>query len=271
MPKFAVNLSKMFTEVEFLDRFAAAAGAGFKAVEYDIRYDDPDTFDKERLAELLDQHRLIQVLHNLPPGDTNRGDRGITCLPDRVDEFQQSVETAIEYARALGCKRLECMSGVAPEGTDPETLWATLADNLRFAANKLAEVGVRLLIEPVNTRDVPGFYLCHMAQARSLVTEVGSANLGVEYDVYHMQVMEGNISRTLENNLDIIGHIQIADNPGRNEPGTGELNYPFLFDLLDSLGYDGWIGCEYEPLTTTEEGLVWAAAYLDQGAEGPAS
>ena len=180
----------------------------------------------------------------------------------RVGEFQDGVGNAIEYATALGCRQVNCLAGTEPEGADGEALRETFVGNLRFAAAKLQEAGIRLLTEPINTRDIPGFYLRHTAQARSIIEEVDSDNLWLQYDVYHMQIMEGDLTPTIEANLDAIRHIQIADNPGRNEPGTGEINYPYLLSALDEMGYEGWIGCEYKPLTTTIESLGWASRYL---------
>ncbi len=258
MPRFAANLTMMFNEVEFLDRFEAAADAGFSAVEYLFPYD----FEAGRLAELLDRHRLVQVLHNLPAGDWNAGERGIACHPGREGEFRDGVGRAIEYATALGCEQVNCLAGIAPEGADREGLREVFIANLKYAARELDKKGVRLLIEPINTRDIPGFHLVHTSQARSIINEVGSDNLSLQYDVYHMQIMEGDLTPTLQANINVIRHVQIADNPGRNEPGTGEINYPFLFDALDKIGYEGWVGCEYKPLTTTAKGLGWAAAYL---------
>ena len=258
MPKLAANLSMMFNEVDFLDRFAAAAQAGFKGVEYLFPYGD----DKHRLADLLAAHGLTQALHNLPAGDWDGGDRGLGCLADRVGEFQDGVGLAVEYATALGCKRLNALAGVAPEGADPEELRDTFVANLRFAAAACATAGITLVTEPINTRDIPGFYLCHTAQALAIIDEVGAPNLMLQYDVYHMQVMEGDLAPTIEANLGRIGHIQIADTPGRHEPGSGEINYGFLFGHIDAIGYDGWIGCEYKPATTTVEGLGWTKPYL---------
>jgi hydroxypyruvate isomerase len=258
MPKFSANLSMLFTEVDFLERFDAAARAGFKGVEYLFPYD----YEKERLVEKLQNNRLAQVLHNLPAGNWAAGERGIACLPGRISEFQEGVGRAIEYATALGCKRVNCLAGIAPKGVDAGRIHETFVSNLRFAAARLAEAGIRLLVEPINTRDMPGFYLNNTAQALSVIDEVGHSNLALQYDVYHMQVMEGDLARTIEANLDIIAHIQVADNPGRNEPGTGEINYPFLFQFLDRIGYAGWVGCEYNPRTTTPAGLGWVAPYL---------
>jgi hydroxypyruvate isomerase len=258
MPRFAANLTMLFTEVDFLDRFEAAAEAGFKGVEYLFPYD----YDKQALADRLRQYGLTQALHNLPAGDWAGGERGVACLPDRVDEFRDGVFQAIEYATALECKQVNCLSGIAPDGVDETTVRRTFVSNLRFAADRLAQAGIRLVTEPLNTVDVPGFYLCHTDQALSVIEEVGSPNLGLQQDLYHMQIMEGDLARTVERNLGMIRHIQIADNPGRNEPGTGEINYPFLFDYLDRIGYEGWVGCEYAPLTTTQAGLGWVAPYL---------
>ena len=260
MPKFAANLSMMFNEVDFLDRFRAASKAGFKGVEYLFPYDD----DKNEIAERLKSNGLTQVLHNLPSGDWHGGERGIACLPDRVGEFQEGVGKAIEYATTLECGQVNCLAGVAPEGVQPDKLRETFVSNLRFAAPKLRDAGITLLIEPINIRDIPGFYLRHTAQARSIIGEVGSDNLMLQHDIYHMQIMEGDLARTIESSQDIIRHVQIADNPGRNEPGTGEINYPFLFDLLDKIGYGGWVGCEYRPKAATESGLDWIKPYFGQ-------
>ncbi len=265
MPRFAANLTMLFHEVEFLDRFEAAARAGFRGVEYLFPYDWP----KDALVERLERHGLAQVLHNLPAGDWAAGERGIACHPDRVGEFQDGVGRAVEYARALRCPRVNCLVGIAPAGVPDERLRATLVANLRFAAAKLGEAGIRLLVEAINTRDIPGFWLCRTAQAVSILDEVGSPNLGLQYDAYHMQVMEGDLARTIQDHLPRIGHVQIADNPGRHEPGTGEIHYPFLFRHLDRLGYQGWVGCEYRPATTTEAGLGWLAPWrADQAPVG---
>lgn len=262
MPRFAANLTMMYNEVDFLDRFAAAAGAGFRGVEYLFPYD----FPKEELAGRLADNGLEQVLHNLPAGDWGAGERGIGCLPGRVGEFQDGVGRAVDYARALGCPRVNCLAGIAPEGADRERLTETFAANLRFAAGKLGEAGIQLLIEPINTRDVPGFFLTGTAQANAVIDAVGSDNLALQYDVYHMQIMEGDLARTMQDNLARISHVQLADNPGRHEPGSGEINYPFLFDFIDRSGYSGWIGCEYKPAAATAEGLSWAAPWLGAGA-----
>lgn len=253
MPQFAANLSMLFTEVDFLDRFQAAANAGFRGVEYLFPY----AYPAQDIRERLDAHGLTQVLHNLPAGDWAAGERGIACLPDRVDEFRAGVERAIEYAGTLGCRQVNCLAGIKPEHVSDFDAHRTLVDNLRFAADALAKAGILLLAEPINTRDIPGFFLNRTDQALAIFDEVGSDNLKLQYDIYHMQIMEGDIATTLARHQDRIAHVQLADNPGRHEPGTGELNYPFLFAHLDRLGYTGWIGCEYKPAAGTAEGLGW--------------
>ena len=258
MPKFAANLTMLFNELEFLARFEAAAKAGFRGVEYLFPY----AFPKERLAEELHKHQLLQVLHNLPAGDWAGGERGIAVNPARVGEFQEGVGQAIEYATALGCKQVNCLAGITPKDVSAEQARATFVDNLKFAAPKLAAANIKLLIEPINTRDIPGFFLSGTKQALSIMDDVGSPNLFLQYDIYHMQIMEGDLAPTIQKNLARIPHLQLADNPGRNEPGTGEINYPFLFQFLDSLGYEGWIGCEYKPKTTTTDGLGWINPFL---------
>jgi hydroxypyruvate isomerase len=227
-----------------------------------VEYLFPYPYPKEQLAEHLEKHHLTQVLHNLPAGDWAKGERGIACLPDRVGEFQEGVGRAIDYAQALGCTRLNCLAGIAPTDVAPEKLRQTFVANLGFAAARLKAAGIKLLIEPCNTRDIPGFYLNRTQQAVNIMDEVGSDNLFLQYDIYHMQVMEGDLAPTIERQLARIAHMQLADTPGRNEPGTGEINYPFLFGFIDRLGYEGWIGCEYRPQTTTVEGLGWARPYL---------
>ena len=258
MPKLCANLTFLFNEHEFIERFAAAAKAGFKAVEYMSPYE----YDKGQLAEQLGKHGLVQVLHNLPAGDWGKGERGIACHPDRVGEFQDGVGKAIEYATALDCKQLNCLAGILPEAPEDRQR-AAFVSNLKFAALKLKEAGIKLLIEPINTRDIPGFYLTRSSQALEIIREVGADNLFLQYDIYHMQIMEGDLARTIEKNLALIPHMQLADNPGRNEPGTGEINYPFLLEHIDRIGYTGWIGCEYKPRSKTEDGLGWARPYLE--------
>jgi hydroxypyruvate isomerase len=256
MPRFAANLTMLFAEMPFLDRFAAAKAAGFAGVEYLFPYD----FEKADLREQLDEHGLMQVLHNLPAGDWAKGERGIAILPDRVDEFRDGVARAISYAKALDCRQLNCLVGIAPRDADPFEMNEVLVENLRFAADALGRERIKLLVEPINTLDIPGFFLNKTEQAVQLIADVRSSNLFIQYDIYHMQVMEGDIARSIQKHLPRIAHVQLADNPGRNEPGTGEINYPFLFRHLDTLGYRGWVGCEYKPKTTTVDGLGWHAA-----------
>ena len=257
MVQFAANLSMMFNEVDFLDRFPAAAQAGFKGVEYLFPYD----FAAEDIKARLDESGLTQVLFNTPAGDWDAGERGLACNPARIDDFRQGVARAIDYARVLGCERLHCMAGLAPDGADAGELRKTYVENLRFAAAEMGAAGIKCLIEMINTRDIPGFYLSTSAQAEEILAEVGSDNLYLQYDIYHMQIMEGDLAPTLERLLPKIAHMQLADTPGRNEPGSGEINYGFLFAHIDKLGYKGWIGCEYKPATTTLEGLGWMASY----------
>ena len=258
MLKFAANLSFMYTEVPFLERFAAAAKDGFKAVEYVSPYVAPP----EEIAGLLKANGLEQALFNLPAGNWDGGERGIGCLPDRVSEFEEGVATAIRYGQALNCKKINCLAGIAPKGVDAEVLESTLVANLQYAAPRLKDAGIALVLEPINLRDIPGFYVSTSAHAERLLDAVGSDNLTIQYDVYHMQVMQGDLIPTYERLKDRIGHIQIADNPGRNEPGTGEINYAFVLRELDRLGYDGWIGCEYKPKAGTSAGLGWMKPYL---------
>jgi hydroxypyruvate isomerase len=256
VPKFAANLTMLFNELPFLDRFAAAKAAGFSGVEFLFPYD----FEKVALREKLDRYGLVQVLHNLPAGNWAAGERGIAVLPDRVAEFRAGVERAIDYAKALDCRQLNCLAGIAPAGADAKALHRVFVDNLRFAADTLAKHNIRLLIEPINTRDIPGFFLSRTQQAQDIIAEVGSDNLFIQYDIYHMQVMEGDLAPTIRKHLGRIAHIQLADNPGRNEPGTGEINFPYLFGYLDEIGYSGWIGCEYKPKTATDESFEWLAS-----------
>ena len=263
MPRFAANLTMLFTEHQFLDRFEQAAQAGFKAVEFLFPY----AHTAEEIKQRLDANGLTLVLHNLPAGDWDAGERGIACLPDRVNEFRAGVQRAIAYATALGVPKLNCLVGKIPAGVPTEVLRQTLVDNLRFAAAALGKAGLKLLIEPVNTFDIPGFYLSNTAQAVSILVEVGAENAFVQYDIYHAQRMEGELAATMEKYLSRIGHIQLADNPGRNEPGTGEINYPFLFAHLDRIGYSGWIGCEYKPVDGKAGGTVAGLGWLQRLAQ----
>ncbi|MGD9738838.1 MAG: 2-oxo-tetronate isomerase [Bauldia sp.] len=258
MPRFAANLSMLYGEVDFLDRFAAAAKDGFKAVEYLFPYD----FPKEELAKRLRDNGLSQALHNLPAGNWGGGERGIGCLPDRVDEFKAGVATAIDYATALGCTQVNCLAGIAPKDVPVEVLRTTLVSNLRYAAGELKKAGIKLLLEAINTRDIPGFFVSRSADAISIIDEVSSDNLFFQYDFYHMQIMEGDLTPTFRKLKDRIAHVQIADNPGRNEPGTGEINYDFIFEMLDAEGYAGFVGCEYRPKAGTTAGLGWLNSRL---------
>ncbi|KQO27455.1 hydroxypyruvate isomerase [Acidovorax sp. Leaf78] len=256
MPRFAANLSMLFTEVPFLDRFERAARAGFEAVEFLFPY----AHTPDELRAQIDAHHLQIVLHNLPAGDWDVGERGIACHPDRIAEFRTGVARAITYAKALGVPQLNCLAGKAPAGVDAAVLRRTLVENLRFAATELKAAGLRLLVEPINPFDIPGFYLTRTDQALAILDEVGASNAFVQYDIYHAQRTEGELAATLQKHLPRIGHVQVADNPGRHEPGTGEINYRYLFAHLDRLGYDGWVGCEYKPTRTTEVGLGWRTA-----------
>lgn len=253
MPKFCANLSMLFNEQPFLGRFAAAAQAGFKGVEFLFPYAVP----KADLSECLAANGLTQVLFNLPPGDWDKGERGIACHPDRASEFKDGVGQAIDYAKALGCKMVNCLAGIAPRDVSRERAWETLVSNVGFAAAALEREGILLVIEPINFYDIPGFFLNRSADGIAIIEASKSANVKLQYDLYHMQRMEGELAATSEKLLPRIGHIQLADNPGRNEPGTGEINYPFLFSHLDRIGYAGWIGCEYRPKAGTIAGLGW--------------
>jgi len=247
----------MFNELGFLERFAAARAADFDAVEFLFPY----AFEAEQIAQRLARYKLKLVLHNLPAGDWAAGERGIACHPGRRAEFEAGVGLAIKYARALGVKQLNCLAGIVPRGVEAERAHAVLVANLAFAAARLEEEGIALLIEPINTVDIPGFFLHGTRQALDIIRETGSSNLFLQYDIYHMQRMEGELAATIEANLPMIRHIQLADNPGRGEPGTGEINYRYLLERLDAIGYAGWVGCEYKPRTTTAEGLGWLAEH----------
>ena len=257
MPKFSANLTFLFTELPFLDRFAAAKAAGFDAVEYVCLFDH----SPEVLVEPLTRHGLKQVLLNIPHGDWAAGEHGIAILPGREDEFRASVDSAIAYCQALDCRQVNCLAGISPPGVDPADLRVTFIENLRFAAPRLKAAGIRLLIEPINTRDIPGFFLTRTHEAHAIIAEVGSDNLFIQHDLYHMQIMEGDLARTLERYLPSIAHVQVADNPGRFEPGTGEINYTFLLRHLDTLGYSGHVGCEYRPSGKSADSFGWMRAF----------
>ena len=256
MLRFAANVSMLFAEAPFLDRFALAARAGFAAVECQFPYEAP----AEEIRARLDDLGLRMVLHNLPAGDWAADDRGIACLPGRADEFRAGVPRAIAYAHALGVTQVNCLAGIAPPAAHHDDLRRTLVDNLRFAARAFATEGLTLLVEPINTFDMPGFFLNRTPQAVALLDDVGEANVFVQYDAYHMQRMEGELAATLARYLPRIAHVQVADNPGRHEPGTGEIRFEFLFAELERLGYAGWIGCEYKPAGRTDVGLDWLPA-----------
>ena len=261
MPLLAANLSLLFTDRPFLERFDAAARAGFRAVEFQFPYEWP----ADAVASALERNGLQAVLHNLPAGNWAAGDRGIAALPGREAEFRAGVPLAMAYARALGVPRLNCLAGVPGPGVDHALAWETLVANVRYAARELAREGLTLLVEPINTRDIPGFFLHLTEQAVALIDAVGEPNVKVQYDVYHAQRMEGELALTLQRHGPLIGHVQIADTPGRHEPGTGEINYRFLFNWLDRIGYAGHVGCEYRPADPgpggTEAGLGWVSAH----------
>lgn len=243
----------LFTEVDFLERFGRASKAGFRAVECQFPY----AYGIDVLVEQLQRHRLVLVLHNLPPGDWARGDRGIACLPDRIGEFQEGVGRAIEYATALDCPRLNCLAGIAPVAVDRDKLRETFVENLQFASRALKKHGITLVIEPLNTRDTPGFFLQTPAQAVEIIEESGADNLRLQFDVYHSHIMEGDVVASIQRNIAKIAHVQIADDPGRHEPGTGSIDFAAVFQTLENAKYAGWIGCEYVSLRTTEESLEW--------------
>ncbi len=254
MPRFAANLSMLFTEVPFMERFALARAAGFAGVEYLFPYEWPE----QELRQALQDNNLTQVLFNLPPGDWAAGERGIACLPDRVEEFRAGVEQALAYATALDCRRLNCLAGLKPAELDEELAWQTLSDNVSWAAGRLADSGITLCLEAINSRvDMPGFVLDTSARVMSLIEAIDADNIRLQYDLYHMQIMEGDLIRTMECLLPWIGHIQFADNPGRHEPGTGEINFANVFAAIDSLDYDGWVSAEYRPSGVTGDSLDW--------------
>jgi hydroxypyruvate isomerase len=263
MPQFAANLSMLYPELAFMDRFAAAASDSFKAVEYLFPY----AFEANDIAAQLRQHSLQQVLFNAPPGNWDAGERGLACLPGRETEFQTGVDQALRYAAGLNCPRIHVMAGLVPAGSAREALAPTYIANLRWAAQRAAGQGVDVLIEPINTRDIPGFYLNRQDQAHAVLDEVNEPNLKVQMDLYHCQIVEGDVSMKLRQYLPggRVGHIQIASVPQRHEPDLGELNYAYLFSVLDELGYSGWVGCEYRPARGavsggTSAGLGWMAA-----------
>lgn len=267
MPRFAANLSMLYNEHDFLDRFAAAAKDGFTAVEYLFPY----AYAADELAARLKAAGMQQVLFNAPPGDWDKGERGIACLPGREAEFAEGITKALAYAQALQCPRVHVMAGLAPAGVPREQLRATYVANLQHAAAEAAKVGVNILIEPINQRDMPGFFLSRQDDAHAVVAEVGAPNLMVQMDLYHAQITEGDLAMKIRKYLATgqVGHLQIAGVPERHEPDLGEINHPYLFKLLDDIGYDGWIGCEYRPQRGavaggTSQGLGWLAPYLQR-------
>lgn len=253
MIQLAANLSLLFNEHPFLERFAAAADAGFSAVETQFPYAWP----AEQQAQALQRQGLKQVLINLPAGNWDKGERGIACHPDRVEEFRTGVERAIEYARVLNCTQINCLAGIQPEEVSAEQAQAVLVANLAYAAEQLASAGIELVIEAINTVDIPGFFLHSTAQAAAIIDRVGASNLGIQYDIYHMQMMGEDTAGMLSTHRDLIRHIQIADAPGRHEPGTGQIDYSALFELIEQIGYRGWVSCEYLPAQDTLSGLGW--------------
>ena len=257
MPRFAANLSMMFNEVPFLDRFDAASRAGFKAVEFLFPYDHSAAEIRQR----LDAAGLQQVLFNMPPGDWAGGERGMACLPGRQQEFRDGVKRALDYAGALDCGLVHCMAGIVPSGLAQGTAAAMYVANLAWAAEQAAAHGIKVVIEPINHRDMPGFFLNTMAQGAEIVAAIGSDRLGLQFDIYHCQVTEGDLTKRIEALLPSIAHMQLADVPGRHEPGTGEIGWEYVFHRIDSLGFNGWIGCEYRPASDTVTGLAWRQRY----------
>jgi hydroxypyruvate isomerase len=256
MPRFAANLSMMYNEVPFLERFAACEADGFEAVEFLFPY----AFPAQEIRDRLDRHGLRQVLFNAPPGDFDAGERGIASLPGREDEFRRGIDVAIEYARALDCPRVHVMAGLVKRESERVAQREVYVANLTWAAKRLGDAGLTMLIEPINTRDIPGFLLNTQADAHAIRERIGAPNLKVQMDLYHCQVVEGDLATKIRRHLTDVGHFQIAGVPQRHEPDLGEVNYPYLFELLDELGYDGWIGCEYRPRGATSEGLGWLNA-----------
>lgn len=258
MPRFAANLSTLFTEVPFLERFALAKSAGFSAVECQFPY----SAEVADIIAALAENDLQMVLHNMPPGDWDAGERGIAILPGREDEFRAGVVRAVDYAGALGCRQINCLSGIEPEDADSSTLRTTFAENLKFAADALEKADIRLLVEPINAIDVPGFFLHRLEMAQELIEDVGSGNLFIQYDLYHRARGGGELIESFLQFKNHISHIQIADVPGRHEPGTGQIDFPAVFATLDAEGYGGWVGCEYFPEAATVEGLGWMESHL---------
>lgn len=257
MPRFAANLTMLFTEVPFMERFSLASAAGFEAVEFLFPY----AYDASEIRQQLDMHGLTLVLHNLPPGNWDAGERGLACIPQRTAEFRASVVEGVHFAKQLGVQQLHCMAGIVPKGVEASIVRNTLIENLRYASQVMRAANMRLLIEPINAFDMPGYYLSRVDLALTVLDELNVDNAFLQFDIYHAQRTQGELIGTIAGCLDRIGHIQIADNPGRHEPGTGEINFDFLFAYLDQCGYAGWVGCEYVPATNTLAGLGWLNGY----------
>jgi len=259
MPRFAANLSMMFQEFPFLERFSAAASAGFKGVEFLFPYD----FLVEDIVRAATDAGVEVALFNLPPGDWDRGEKGFAALPGRQREFDAALDKAIVYAQALKCSRLHVMAGIPPAGADWALCRKTYVENMRKASAKLAPLGIDALMEPINTRDIPGYFLNRQQEAHDIIAEVSVANLKIQMDFYHVQIVEGDLAMRAKAYIGPnVGHIQIAGVPERHEPDIGEINYPYIFALLNELGYEGWIGCEYRPQAATLDGLKrWGAPY----------
>jgi hydroxypyruvate isomerase len=253
MPRLAANLSMMFNEVPFLERFTAARKAGFEGVEFLFPYEFPAAELRSRMVG----EGLTQVLFNMPPGDWANGERGLAALPGRQPEFREGVKRALDYAATLECRRVHCMAGIVPAGVSPTTAAAVYASNLSWAVEQARPQGVKLMIEPINHRDMPGYFLNTQAQGAAIVEAIGTDRLGLQFDVYHVQITEGDITKRMERFMPVIDHMQIADVPARNEPGTGEIGWEFVFRRIDELGYMGWVGCEYRPAGDTVAGLAW--------------
>ena len=258
MAKFAANLTMLFNEVDFLERFEKAHQCGFKAIEYLFPY----AYEPQVLADKLDQYGFEQALFNMPPGNWNAGERGFAAIPGREEEFKQSVDTALLYAQALNCKKIHAMSGIVDQQFSRQQHIETFVNNIRYAADKFAEHEIELLIEPLNSRDVPGYFIAHQREAVELIKQVNRPNVRLQFDVYHAQIMDGDLTVMIRDLADYIGHVQIASVPLRHEPSEGEINFPHIFNVLDKAGYNGWIGCEYNPKQSTKEGLVWVENYL---------
>jgi len=257
MPRFAANLTMMFNEVAFLERFAQAANVGFKGVEFLFPYE----FAAEAVAERLHQNNLQQALFNMPPGDWGAGERGLACIPGREGEFEDNLETALSYAKTVGCKQLHMMAGILPDTCSHQQATDTFIANLQLAATICRPHGITILIEPINDRDMPGYFLHHQAQAIDLLKQAQHPNTALQMDLYHCQITQGEVKNHIRNNFASIGHFQIAGVPGRHEPVRGEINYPAIFDLIDNLNFSGWVGCEYHPATHTLACLGWATPY----------